>query len=67
MGCGWARWLRQCQSGPHTADKSDSSPGESFHNKSRGTGPSAVALEALLRSEQEAGPGSGSGSPSRLS
>ena len=67
MGCGWARWLRRCQSGLHTTDKSDSSPGESFYNKVRGTGPSAVALEALLGSKREAGPGSGSGSPSRLS
>ena len=69
MGCGLARWLRRCQSGPRTADKSGSSPGENSHNIGRGTGPSAVALEALLGSEREAGPGSGSGfgSPNRLS
>ena len=66
MGCGWARWLRRCQSGPHTADKSDSSPGESSHNKGQGTGLLAVALKALFGSEREVGPGSGSGSPSRL-
>ena len=69
MRCGLARWFRRCQSGPHTAEKSGSSPGENFHNIGWGTGPSAVVLKALLRSEREAGPGSGSGSssPSRLS
>ena len=66
MRSGWARWLRRYQSGPHTADKSNSSPGESFHNKGWGIGPSAVALKALLGSEREAGPGSGSDSLSRL-
>ena len=66
MGCGLARWLQRCQSGPCTADKSGSSPGENSHNIGRGTGPSAVALKALLGLEREAGPGSGSGSPSRL-
>ena len=67
MGCGLAHWLRRCRSGPHTAGKSGSSPGENSHNIGRGTGPSAVALKALLGSEQEAGPGFDSGFPSRLS
>ena len=67
IGCGWARWLRRCQSGSHNADKSGSTLGENFYNKGRGTGPSAVALKALLGLEREAGPGSGSGFPSRLS
>ena len=67
MGCGWARLLRQCQNGLYTADKSDSSPGENFFNKGRETGPSAVAFNTLLKLEQEAEPGSGFGSLSRLS
>ena len=61
MGCGWTRWLRRCQSGLYTADKSGSSPGENFHNKGRGTELSAVAFKALLRSEREVRSGSGSG------
>ena len=64
MGCGWARQLRRCQSGPHIADKSGSSLAENSYNKSRGTGPSAIALKALLRSEWEEGPSSDSGSSS---
>ena len=69
MVCGLARWLWQYQSGPHTVDKSGSSPGENFYNIGRETGPSAVALEALLGLEREVGPGFGSGSvsPNRLS
>ena len=66
MGCVWARWLRRCQNSPHTADKSDSSPVESFHNKGRGTGPLVVTFETLFRLEQEARPGSSSGFLSRL-
>ena len=67
MGCGWAHWLRRCQNGPHTANKSGSSLDENSHNKGRGTEPSAVALEALLGSNREAEPGSATGSPNRLS
>ena len=58
MGCSWARWLRWCQSGLHTADKSGSSLGENSYNKGRRIRPSAVALKALLGSEREAGPDS---------
>ena len=69
IGCGLARWLWRCQNNPYTANKSGSSPGENFHNISCGTGPSAVALKALLWLEKEAEPGfgSGSGSLNRLS
>ena len=69
MGCDLARWLWRYQSGSHIAHKSGSSSGENSHNISRGTGPSTVALKALLGSEWEAGPSSdsGSGSPRRLS
>ena len=48
MRYGWAHLLRQCQNGPHTANKSGISLGENSHNKGRGTRPSVMALKALL-------------------
>ena len=64
MRYGWARWLRQFQSGLHTVDKIGSSPGENSHNRGRGTGISAVALKTLLGLEREAE--SDFGFPSKL-
>ena len=66
MGYDLALWLRRCQSGLCTADKSGTSPGENSHNIGWGTGSSTVAFEALLGLEGEAGPGSDSDSSNRL-
>ena len=67
MGYSLARWLRRCQSGPYTADKSGKSPSENSRNIGQGTWPSAVTLEALFGSEQKTRSGSRSDSLSKLS
>ena len=59
-GYDWVRWLRRFQSGPYTADKNGSSPGENSLNISRALWLSAVALKILLGSKWEVKPGSGS-------
>lgn len=57
--------LWQFQSDLYNVDKSGSSSGENLHNRSLGTGPSAVVLKTLLQLEREAE--SDSGFLSRLS
>ena len=37
MECGWVRWPQRSRSGPHTIDRSGSSPCASSHNRGRGT------------------------------